>query len=150
MTTKQQAGEKVEELLSEAKTANASEGSGKKPRRKGSTSQDATKDVVVQGATGPVTVLDKSVNVVGDGNSMGAASPGVEDRAGEILGKILEIAADVYARHGKDLSLRDAGPAVYEHFKAALDMCDDVEEVDPVLKIVRMRIARKIEAEEQG
>lgn len=110
------------------------------------TEQSATKDVVVQGVAGPVTVIDKSVNVLGDDATTvaGNAPAPLADGAAELMGAVNEAIDEIYRSLKKKLTLADLGRLALERHAAIMAACQDPEEYPHALAIMKLRLRREL------
>lgn len=129
--------EEAADMVAKAKKTS---GRGRKTR------QHSTKDVVVQGVEGPVTVVDKSVNVVGDDNTLGGDGRSMDQAAVELMGRINEAIDEVYRAEKVDLSLAELGRVAIVQHAAILSLCEDAEEYPHAIAIMRQRLRRKLKA----
>lgn len=107
--------------------------------------QHATKDVVVQGVEGPVTVIDRSVNVLGDDATVSGNAPAaLAEGAAELMGAVNEAVDEVYRALRMKLSLAELGRVALERHAAILAACQDPEEFPHALEIMKLRLRRQL------
>lgn len=131
--------EAIEKLADEAVK---SAGRKKKPQQ-----TTGKKDVVVQGVEGPVTVIDKSVNVLGDENTVAGSAPAtLAPGAAELMGQVNEAIDAVYKSMKVKLTLVEMGRVALERHAAIMAACQDPEEYPHALEIMKLRLRRMLRA----
>jgi len=130
------------ELVAKAKKAKG------KSRR---VSQSATKDVVVQGVEGPVTVIDNSTNVAGDSATIAGNGPAaLSDEAGELMGAVTQAVDAIHRAMKKKLSIADLGRIALERHMAIMAACQAPEEYPHALEIMKLRLRRQLATGKAG
>lgn len=128
----------VEEVLAEASASDAS--GTKRPKNL----QKSKKDVVIQNAEGPVTIVDYSVNVAGDDNDVSNGARHSADASGNLMGDINVAIDEVYRGLNAELTLHDLGCIGYEHHAAISAACQSEEEFSHAIEIMKIRLRKKI------
>lgn len=108
-------------------------------------------DVVVQGAEGPVTVIDNSTNLAGDGNIVAGGGPAAFPvETGELMGAVTEAVDGIYRAMKMKLPLADLGRVSLERAMDIASACRDPEEYPHALEIMKLRLRRQLADEKAG
>lgn len=140
--------EQAEEL---AKTAKGKAG-GRGRAKKKTTELNSSKDLVVQNVAGPVTVIDNSDNAVGDANTIAGNTPSapVREGAAELMGQVNLAVSEIYKKLKRKLPLDELGRVAYERHAAILAACQDPEEYQFALEIMKLRLERELTEEDEA
>lgn len=144
--------DQVEELLAKAGASSGAPKNGKtRKKRAPRKSQNARKDVVVQGVEGPVTLVDKSVNVLSDDATIAGNAPDTMSPAAiDLMGDINEAIDKVYKSMKADLSLAELGRIGIERHASIMAACEDEEEYPYAIEIMKLRLRRKLGSEKDA
>lgn len=136
----------AEALAAAAKAAGRGRRGGKARK---SNAQAATKDVVVQGVAGPVTVIDKSVNVIGDESTVAGHAPATPmPGAAELMGDInMAIAAVFRAAKRKAPALNELGRLAYDRHVQIVAACRSPAEYPHAIEIMKLRLRQELDGE---
>jgi hypothetical protein len=125
-----------QETLDQVELAKAK---GRKPKRR----------LIFENIEGPFHVIDASISVYGDGNISNASGYGARPRqpgAADLLGRINEAIALVYQEAHASLSLMEMGQIAHEKHRAILAACQDDDEYDYAIEIMKIRLRKALEA----
>jgi hypothetical protein len=110
---------------------------------------DAAKEVVAESVEGDVTIIDKSVNVAGDGANIGSVS--APNLAAKNLMGALNIAIDeIYRSAGTPITLSDLGGLALEHHAMIVALCENEEEYPYAMEIMKIRLKKQLEIDKDG
>lgn len=145
-TAKDLLDEAVDVARKAAPKSRAGNAAPKGKGRKKAPAQDATRDVVVQGVSGPVTYIDKSVNVQGDEATIaGNAAPSLPEGAVDLMGEINEAIDAVYKALKRELSLAELGRVGIEKHASIIAACRHPDEFPHAIAIMKLRLRRELE-----
>jgi hypothetical protein len=105
--------------------------------------------VIFENIEGPFHVVDASISVYGDGNTSNAVGYGGRPRppgSADLLGRINEAIASVYQEAQASLSLMEMGQIAHDKHRAILAACQDEDEYDFAIEIMKVRLRKWLES----
>lgn len=113
---------------------------GRKPKRR----------LIFENIDGPFHVIDASISVYGDGNIANSVGYGSRPRppgAADLLGRVNEAIALVYQEAQAKLSPMKMGQIAHDKHRAILAACQDEEEYDFAIEIMKIRLRKALEGQ---
>ena len=97
------------------------------------------KEVQIDSGGGNVTVIDKSINVIGDSANICSGEP-----SADLMGKINVAIGEAFQEMGNTISLEDLGRIALQYHTGILTACESEDEYPYAIEIMKLRLKRRL------